>query len=129
MAGVVGGGDTEGVARGPQGLVTVPAGASSVQLIVKDASGALVRTQALDNTRGVRAFAQLLLPCCQGFLQPRDLLLQQFPAIIIVAVQLLGALAVRVGLFLRIISAHRSFLSLVHILGAHVGLQLLCIRL
>jgi flagellar basal-body rod modification protein FlgD len=47
----------EGVARGPQGLVTVPAGASSVQLIVKDASGALVRTQALDNTRGVRAFA------------------------------------------------------------------------
>jgi flagellar basal-body rod modification protein FlgD len=47
----------EGVARGPQGLVTVPAGASSVQLIVKDAGGALVRTQALDNSRGVRAFA------------------------------------------------------------------------
>jgi flagellar basal-body rod modification protein FlgD len=47
----------EGQDRGPQGLVEVPAGASSVQLVVKDASGALVRTQALDNTRGLQPFA------------------------------------------------------------------------
>jgi flagellar basal-body rod modification protein FlgD len=47
----------EGVARGPQGLVTVPAGASSVQLVIKDASGALVRTQTLPATRGVHAFS------------------------------------------------------------------------
>ena len=46
----------EGVTRGPQGLVTVPAGASSVQLVVKDATGAQVRTQALPTTRGVHAF-------------------------------------------------------------------------
>lgn len=47
----------EGVARGPQGLVTVPGGASSVQLVVKDAAGALVRTQALSNTQGIQAFS------------------------------------------------------------------------
>jgi flagellar basal-body rod modification protein FlgD len=47
----------QGQARGPQGLVTVPAGASSVQLVVKDATGALVKTQALDNTRGMQSFA------------------------------------------------------------------------
>src|SRR5688572_8223563 len=47
----------EGQARGPQGLVTVPAGAASVQLVVKDSSGALVKTQALDNERGMRAFS------------------------------------------------------------------------
>jgi flagellar basal-body rod modification protein FlgD len=47
----------EGVARGPQGLVTVPAGASSVQLVVKDAAGATVRTQPLSNTRGAQAFS------------------------------------------------------------------------
>jgi flagellar basal-body rod modification protein FlgD len=45
-----------GVTRGPQGLVTVPAGASSVQLVVKDSTGAQVRTQALPATRGVHAF-------------------------------------------------------------------------
>ena len=47
----------EGVARGPQGLVTVPPGASSVQLVVKDSAGALVKTQALSASRGVQAFA------------------------------------------------------------------------
>jgi flagellar basal-body rod modification protein FlgD len=47
----------EGVARGPQGLVTVPAGATSVQLVVKDSAGALVKTQALSTTRGIQAFA------------------------------------------------------------------------
>jgi flagellar basal-body rod modification protein FlgD len=47
----------EGVARGPQGLVTVPPGASSVQLVVKDSAGALVKTQALSSTRGIQAFA------------------------------------------------------------------------
>jgi flagellar basal-body rod modification protein FlgD len=46
-----------GEERGPQGLITVPAGASSVQLVVKDSTGALVKTQALDNTRGVYAFS------------------------------------------------------------------------
>ncbi len=47
----------EGEVRGPQGLIDVPAGASSVQLIVKDASGALVKTQALDTARGTHAFS------------------------------------------------------------------------
>jgi flagellar basal-body rod modification protein FlgD len=42
--------------RGPQGLIEVPAGASSVQLQVKDASGALVRTVALDHAKGAQAF-------------------------------------------------------------------------
>jgi flagellar basal-body rod modification protein FlgD len=46
----------EGEVRGPQALVNVPAGASAVQLVVKDSSGALVRTQALDNQRGAQAF-------------------------------------------------------------------------
>src|SRR5262245_36159254 len=46
----------DGETRGPQGLIDVPAGASAVQLVVKDASGALVRTQALDNSRGTQAF-------------------------------------------------------------------------
>ena len=46
----------EGEARGPQALINVPAGASAVQLVVKDSSGALVRTQALDTTRGAQAF-------------------------------------------------------------------------
>lgn len=40
----------------PQGMVDVPAGATSVQLVVKDSSGATVRTQALDNTRGMHGF-------------------------------------------------------------------------
>ncbi len=47
----------EGEVRGPQGLINVPAGASSVQLLVKDGSGALIKTQALDNERGAHAFA------------------------------------------------------------------------
>jgi flagellar basal-body rod modification protein FlgD len=42
--------------RGPQGLIDVPAGASSVQLQVKDSSGALVRTVALDHAKGPQAF-------------------------------------------------------------------------
>jgi len=46
----------DGVARGPQGLINVPAGASAVQLVIKDPSGALVKTQALDNSRGAQAF-------------------------------------------------------------------------
>jgi flagellar basal-body rod modification protein FlgD len=46
----------EGEVRGPQGLIDVPAGASTVQLTVRDASGALVKTQALDATRGTHAF-------------------------------------------------------------------------
>ena len=47
----------EGKARGPQGLVTVPTGASSVQLVVKDATGQLVKTQALEHTKGIQAFS------------------------------------------------------------------------
>jgi flagellar basal-body rod modification protein FlgD len=43
--------------RGPQGLVNVPAGASSVQLQVKDSSGALIRTVALDTSKGPQAFS------------------------------------------------------------------------
>jgi len=42
--------------RGPQGLIEVPAGASSVQLVIKDSSGATVNTVALDNRRGTQAF-------------------------------------------------------------------------
>jgi flagellar basal-body rod modification protein FlgD len=42
--------------RGPQGLIDVPAGASSVQLVVRDSAGALVRAVALDNARGAQAF-------------------------------------------------------------------------
>jgi flagellar basal-body rod modification protein FlgD len=43
--------------RGPQGIIDVPAGASSVQLVVKDPSGALVRTQTLETTRGLQGFS------------------------------------------------------------------------
>ena len=43
-------------ARGATGVIDVPAGASSVQLAVKDSSGALVKTVALDNQRGAQAF-------------------------------------------------------------------------
>jgi flagellar basal-body rod modification protein FlgD len=46
-----------GEERGPQGLVDIPAGASGVQLVVRDSSGALVKTQALDNTRGLQPFS------------------------------------------------------------------------
>ena len=42
--------------RGPQALINVPAGASAVQLVVKDSTGALVRTQPLDTRRGAQAF-------------------------------------------------------------------------
>jgi flagellar basal-body rod modification protein FlgD len=41
----------------PQGLVNVPAGASSVQLVVRDSSGVLVKSQALDTTRGAQGFS------------------------------------------------------------------------
>ena len=44
----------EGEVRGPQALINVPAGASAVQLVVKDSSGALVKTQALDHSRGAQ---------------------------------------------------------------------------
>jgi len=37
--------------------VTVPAGASSVQLTVKDSSGVLIKSQPLDTTRGVQGFS------------------------------------------------------------------------
>jgi len=42
--------------RGPHGLIDVPAGASSVQLVVRDSSGATVKTVALDHERGTHAF-------------------------------------------------------------------------
>jgi flagellar basal-body rod modification protein FlgD len=41
----------------PQGMVDVPAGATSVQLVVKDASGVLIKSQALDNSRGPQGFS------------------------------------------------------------------------
>ncbi|HET9472364.1 MAG TPA: flagellar hook capping FlgD N-terminal domain-containing protein [Steroidobacteraceae bacterium] len=46
----------EGEVRGPQGLINVPAGSSAVQLVVRDSSGALVKTQALDSHKGMQAF-------------------------------------------------------------------------
>jgi flagellar basal-body rod modification protein FlgD len=42
--------------RGPQGLIDVPAGASAVQLVVKDSTGATVNSLALDHRRGPQAF-------------------------------------------------------------------------
>jgi flagellar basal-body rod modification protein FlgD len=41
---------------GAQGLVDVPGGASSVQLVVKDSSGATVRTMQLARDKGQQAF-------------------------------------------------------------------------
>ena len=41
----------------PQGLVDVPAGASSVQLVVRDSSGVLIKSQALDTARGAQGFS------------------------------------------------------------------------
>ena len=41
----------------PQGMIDVPAGAASVQLVVRDSSGVLVKSQALDTTRGTQGFA------------------------------------------------------------------------
>jgi flagellar basal-body rod modification protein FlgD len=46
----------EGEAIPTQGAVEVPAGASSVQLVVRDSAGTLVKTQAMDNTKGLRGF-------------------------------------------------------------------------
>jgi len=43
--------------RGPQGLIDVPAGASAVQLQVKDSSGQLIKTVALDTHKGPQAFS------------------------------------------------------------------------
>jgi flagellar basal-body rod modification protein FlgD len=43
--------------RGPHGLIDVPAGASSVQLVVKDSSGAQVKTVALETKKGPQAFS------------------------------------------------------------------------
>ena len=42
----------EGEAIPTQGAVEVPAGASSVQLVVRDSAGTLVKTQAIDDARG-----------------------------------------------------------------------------
>jgi flagellar basal-body rod modification protein FlgD len=39
-----------------QGAVEVPAGASSVQLIVRDSAGTLVKTQAMETQKGLRGF-------------------------------------------------------------------------
>lgn len=41
----------------PQGMVDVPAGASSVQLVVKDSSGVLVKSQPIDAARGIHGFS------------------------------------------------------------------------
>jgi len=46
----------EGEALSTQGAVTVPPGASSVQLVVRDSAGTLVKTQALDARAGLRGF-------------------------------------------------------------------------
>jgi flagellar basal-body rod modification protein FlgD len=46
----------EGEAIPTQGAVEVPAGASSVQLIVRDSAGTLVKTQAMENQKGLRGF-------------------------------------------------------------------------
>ena len=40
-----------------QGAVEVPAGASSVQLVVRDSAGTLVKTQAIDPRAGLRGFS------------------------------------------------------------------------
>jgi flagellar basal-body rod modification protein FlgD len=41
----------------PQGMVNMPPGASSAQLIVKDSTGVTVKTQAIDSTRGMQGFS------------------------------------------------------------------------
>ena len=46
----------EGEAIPTQGAVEVPAGASSVQLIVRDSAGTLVKTQAMETQKGLRGF-------------------------------------------------------------------------
>ena len=47
----------EGEAIPTQGAVEVPSGASSVQLIVRDSAGTLVKTQAMENAKGLRGFS------------------------------------------------------------------------
>src|SRR5688572_25620565 len=42
---------------GVAGAMTVPAGTNTLQMVVKDASGATIRTQALATTAGMRGFA------------------------------------------------------------------------
>ena len=46
----------EGEALPTQGAVQVPSGASSLQLVVRDSVGTLVKTQALDARAGLRGF-------------------------------------------------------------------------
>ena len=46
----------EGEAIPTQGAIEVPAGASSVQLVVRDSAGTLVKTQAIDARAGLRGF-------------------------------------------------------------------------
>ena len=46
----------EGEAIPTQGAVEVPSGASSVQLVVRDSAGTLVKTQAIDSRAGRRGF-------------------------------------------------------------------------
>jgi flagellar basal-body rod modification protein FlgD len=47
----------EGEAIPTQGAVEVPPGASSVQLVVRDSAGTLVKTQAIDSRAGLRGFS------------------------------------------------------------------------
>ena len=47
----------EGEAIPTQGAVEVPAGASSVQLVVRDSAGTLVKSQAMDARAGLRGFS------------------------------------------------------------------------
>ena len=47
----------DGERIGPQGLINVPSGTSALQLMVRDASGVLVKTQALEPRPGAHAFA------------------------------------------------------------------------
>jgi flagellar basal-body rod modification protein FlgD len=46
----------DGEAIPTQGAVEVPAGASSVQLVVRDSAGSLVKTQSIDTRAGLRGF-------------------------------------------------------------------------
>src|SRR6185295_13224603 len=47
----------EGEAIPTQGAVEVPAGASSVQLFVRDSAGTLIKTQAMETQKGLRGFS------------------------------------------------------------------------
>ena len=46
----------EGEAIPTQGAALVPAGASSVQLMVRDSAGTLIKTQAMETQKGLRGF-------------------------------------------------------------------------